>query len=205
MTGGHPEVSDRGPIERPKIWPSTWEVDVENAHDRWTVGIPQNTLLKQQLAQYKTQKLQAPTGYQAQSPGTYAKLVGTLPSGKVKRTTLKTQLLPGSDLPNVQLAPAVFGRDAKQVTVEPGSLFAFRITRALTNSTIWQAASITMGVVSAGIAASFAIGDKMSQPWVVVSSDTVFVTALIGAGLAAVAPFMRLISDKWFNDNDVPN
>src|SRR4051794_14669066 len=103
-------VTVQGSTGQPKLWPSKWAVDVVDSQDRWTVGIPQNTLTKAQLGQFKKQNLTAPTGYQAQSPGNYLTILYTPPMLPDKKVTLKAKLLEGSDLKGLQLPPAVFGR-----------------------------------------------------------------------------------------------
>ena len=203
------ETEMAGVPESISLWPSEWAAKSADTQDRWTITIPGITLQTRGLAKYrKLRGGEAPSGWRADSPGPYAAVEASVKrrgKEKVRKVTLKTKILDGSSESEVELAPTIFGRGISTVRIKPGSKFSYRFTRLRTTGSVFRMISVLFGVVSAGIAASYSIGDKMSHPWMVVSPICALSAGLIGAVLAGAAPFVSLAADKWFNENDVPD
>jgi len=209
MTTEVSSASDAELPEPPEVWPQEWSVKTSDTQDRWTVSIPLNTLTSKQLLEFDQRGLPVPgEGWQPQLPGRYAELTATLRSGKHekkhKKATLSVELVRGGGEEELTISPLVFGRSVSDVTLEPGALSAFRRTRIRTKNMILRLVSITMGVVSAAIAASFAIGENVADPYVV-SSCTSLGWKVFAAILAAGAPFVLLIGERYYLDTDIPD
>jgi hypothetical protein len=191
------------------FWPCEWRVKLDNKQDRWTIRIPRTTAAR--LAGAKYQEVHGtvpPQEWAVKIPEPYATVsVDRKRTRKrpIKKVTLKTDIADGSEEDAVTLAPSVFGRGLPNVTVTGGKLSSYRRARLLTSSMTYRIVSIVMGVVGGAIAAAYTIGGRMAAPYVYVSPSFMAASSITGAALAALAPVVLLVGDKWFNDSDIPN
>jgi hypothetical protein len=182
-----------------------WQAKVSDDVDRWTVTVPATTRQRRALDSYVLEKgAEPPTGWHAPALPAYVTVAATLSSNKIRRTVLRTKEAAGSEEEGVTISSIPFGRNVTTVTLTSGTRTGFRRARLRGRPAARiKLIAVVLGLVSGAVVASFAIGDKMANPYSV-TPTLALAMKIVAAVFAALSPVLAAFSDVWFGDADVP-